>query len=155
MIYSGLLEKFKDLETDVPLSQLHSLKDSFLELKKHGFNVTMALSRIDKLLSLKDRQLNILEELKGFDKERTNESSNNRKATQEFDEMERNILEVKQKMLELQRQEAALKEQKEPAKEQKDATFKKICQIESCARDLCVELEDVEFAFETTLSAPW
>ncbi|XP_010458541.1 PREDICTED: DUF724 domain-containing protein 5-like [Camelina sativa] len=146
--YSMLLEKYKDLETDVSVSQLHSLKDSFSELEKYGFNVATALSRIDKLLALKDRQLNILEERKGLDKEMTDESSNNRKAKLEFDEMERKILEVKQKMLELLRQEAALKEKK-------DASNKKICQIGSCARDLGVELENVEFEFETTLSAPW
>jgi hypothetical protein len=150
--YFGLLEKFKDLEADVPVSQLNSLKDSFSELEKHGFNVTTPLSRIDKLLALKDRQLYIMEELKGFDKEMTNEFS---KAKQEFDDMEQKILEVKHKIIELQRQEAALKEQKEAEKEQKDAAWKKICQMESCAKDLNVELEDVEFEFETILSAPW
>ncbi|CAE5957192.1 unnamed protein product [Arabidopsis arenosa] len=148
VIYSGLLEKFKDLETDVPVSQLHSLKDSFSELEKYGFSVTTALSRIDKLLALKDRQLDILEELKGFDKEMTDESSSNRKAKQEFDKIER-------KILELHRQEAALKKQKEAATEQKDAAYKKICQMESCVKDLDVELEGVEFEFETILSAPW
>jgi TolA-binding protein len=93
-----------------------------------------------------------MEELKGFDKEMTNEFS---KAKQEFDDMEQKILEVKHKIIELQRQEAALKEQKEAEKEQKDAAWKKICQMESCAKDLNVELEDVEFEFETILSAPW
>ncbi|CAL9214549.1 unnamed protein product [Arabidopsis halleri] len=148
VIYSGLLEKFKDLETDVPVSQLNSLKDSFSELEKYGFSVTTALSRIDKLLALKDRQLNILEALKGFDKEMTDEYSSNRKAKQEFDKIER-------KILELHRQEAALEKQKEAATEQKDAAYKKICQMESCVKDLDVELEGVEFEFETILSAPW
>ncbi|ESQ56247.1 hypothetical protein EUTSA_v10027025mg [Eutrema salsugineum] len=153
--FSGLFEKLKDLETDVPKSQLDSLKVSFTKLEKRGFDVTRPLSRIDKLLALKDRQLNILEERKGFNEEMMVESSKMCKAEEEFSKTERKIVEVKHKILELQRQEAALKEHKQEAKEEKDAAYRNICQMESCTRVLGVELEDVEFDFETILSAPW
>ncbi|KAG2314999.1 hypothetical protein Bca52824_018121 [Brassica carinata] len=106
--FSILLEKLKDLETDVSVSQLDSLKESFTKLEKHGFDVTRPLSRINKLLTLKDRQLRILEERRGLDKERMVESSKRRKA-------EGKIAEVKLKILDLQRQEAALMEKKEAA----------------------------------------
>ncbi|CAH2079239.1 unnamed protein product [Thlaspi arvense] len=150
--FTGLLEKLRDLETDVSVSQLDSLRDSFTELEKHGFDVTRPLSRIKKLLALKDRQLNILEEQKGLDKERMDdEYSKMRKAGQEVSEKEVKMLEVKHKILELQKQEAALRERKETAKEEKDAANKNICEIESCLKDLDVELEEVEFDFESVL----
>ncbi|KAF2619574.1 hypothetical protein F2Q68_00039700 [Brassica cretica] len=153
--FSGLFEKLKDMESDVTVSQLDSLKDSFTKLEEHGFDVTRPLSRINKLLALKGRQLKILEGRRGLDKERMDESSKRRKAELEFGETERKMVEVKRKILELQRQEAALKEQKEAAEEQKDQACRKIWKVESCARDLGVKLEDVEFDFETILSAPW
>lgn len=153
--FSGLFEKLKDMESDVTISQLDSLKDSFTKLEEHGFDVTRPLSRINKLLALKGRQLKILEGRRGLDKERMDESSIRRKAELEFGETERKMVEVKRKILELQRQEAALKEQKEAAEEQKDQACRKIWKVESCARDLGVKLEDVEFDFETILSAPW
>ncbi|KAL0854586.1 hypothetical protein Bca101_059738 [Brassica carinata] len=146
--FSILLEKLKDLETDVSVSQLDSLKESFTKLEKHGFDVTRPLSRINKLLTLKDRQLRILEERRGLDKERMVESSKRRKA-------EGKIAEVKLKILDLQRQEAALMEKKEAAEEQIDQACRNIWKVESCARDFVVKLEDVEFDFETILSAPW
>lgn len=146
--FSILLEKLKDLETDVSVSQLGSLKDSFTKLEKHGFDVTRPLSRIDKLLALKDRQLKILEGRRGLDRERMVESSKRRKAEGKIDE-------VKHKILELRRQEAALREKKEAAEEEKDQACRNIGKVESCARDLGVKLEDVEFDFETMLSAPW
>ncbi|CAH2048028.1 unnamed protein product [Thlaspi arvense] len=153
--FSGLLEDLKALEKDVLKSQLDSLKDSFTELEKHGFNVAAPLSRINKLLAFKDRQVRILETQESFYEEMTSESSKKHKAEQEVSEMERKKLEVEHKILELQIQEVALREDIEAAKERKDSAYKKISQMESCARDLGVELENVEFEFETILSAPW
>ncbi|CAA7028015.1 unnamed protein product [Microthlaspi erraticum] len=153
--FSGLLENFKDLETDVTKSQLDTMKDSFTELEQHGFDVERPLLRIEKLLAFKDRQVSILKEREGFEKEMMVESSKKRKAEQEFSDIERKMLEVKQEILKLQWQEAALREEKEVAKEEKDAAYKNICERESCGRELSAELEDVEFDFETILSAPW
>ncbi|RID49940.1 hypothetical protein BRARA_H00702 [Brassica rapa] len=153
--FSGLLEKLKDMEADVTVSELDSLKDTFTKQEEHGFDVTRPLSRINKLLALKGRQLKILEGRRGLDKERMDESSKRHKAELEFGETERKMVEVKRKILELQRQETALKEKKEAAEEHKDQACRKIWKVESCARDLGVKLEDVEFDFETIVSAPW
>ncbi|KAJ0233128.1 Agenet-like domain-containing protein [Hirschfeldia incana] len=146
--FAGLLEKLRDMDKDVSVRELDSLKDSFIKLENHGFDVTRPLSRIKKLLALKDRQLKILEGRRGLDKERMDESSKRREA-------ERKIVDVKLKILELQRQEAALKEKKEAAEEEKEQACRNIGKVESCARDLGEKLEDVEFDFETLLSAPW
>ncbi|XP_010506751.1 PREDICTED: DUF724 domain-containing protein 6-like isoform X2 [Camelina sativa] len=85
-----------------------------------------------------------IQELERYNKEMLDETSEKRKAEQECGVMKRKILDVKHKIMELRRQEAALRKQK-------DATYEKINQMESRARDLGVELEDVEFEFETLL----
>ncbi|KAH0905165.1 LOW QUALITY PROTEIN: hypothetical protein HID58_044668 [Brassica napus] len=58
-----------DLEPDVLMSQLDSLKVSFAKLKKHGFDVSAPLTRINELLALKDRQQKAIKEKNGLDKE--------------------------------------------------------------------------------------
>ncbi|CDY57645.1 BnaAnng14870D [Brassica napus] len=88
-----------NLEPDVSISQLDSLKISFAELEKHGFDVSAPLARINKLVALKDTQLKKMEEQNGF----------NRKIMalkEDFGEMEHMILE-------LERQQVALKEQRD------------------------------------------
>ncbi|CAN7110535.1 unnamed protein product [Brassica rapa subsp. narinosa] len=57
-----------DLEPDVSMSQLDSLKVSFAELEKHGFDVSAPLARINKLVALKDTQLKKMEEQNGFNR---------------------------------------------------------------------------------------
>ncbi|KAG2306458.1 hypothetical protein Bca4012_084524 [Brassica carinata] len=132
--HSSLLESFKDLEPDVSISELNSLKASFAELKKHGFNVSAPLGRISKLLALKDRQLRTIEERNGF-------HGQIMALKGDFGEMER-------KILELERQQVAMKEQR-------DVAYQKICEMESCARDRGVELDNLESEFKATSSAPW
>ncbi|RID79373.1 hypothetical protein BRARA_A02115 [Brassica rapa] len=55
------MENFKDLEPDVSMSQLDSLKVSFAELEKHGFDVSAPLARINKLKILVKMEHRILE----------------------------------------------------------------------------------------------
>ncbi|WZY70331.1 hypothetical protein YC2023_002571 [Brassica napus] len=62
------LETMEDLEPDVSMSQLDSLKVSFAELEKHGFDVSAPLARINKLVALKDTQLKKMEEQNGFNR---------------------------------------------------------------------------------------
>ena len=89
----SLLESFKDLEPYVSVSELNSLKASFAELKKHGFEVSAPLARISKLLALKDRQLKTMEERKGFDRE--------------IMALKEGVGEMEHKILELERQQVA------------------------------------------------
>ncbi|CAF2155582.1 BnaA01g33770D [Brassica napus] len=127
LTFSKLVESFKDLEPDVLMSQLDSLKVSFAKLKKHGFDVSAPLTRINELLALKDRQQKAIKEKNGLDKEVI-------ALKEEFGGME-------DKILELERQQVVLKE--------------KICQMESCGRDRGVELDNLESEFKATSSAPW
>ncbi|KAG5416537.1 hypothetical protein IGI04_004104 [Brassica rapa subsp. trilocularis] len=130
----SLLESFKDLEPYVSVSELNSLKVSFAELKKHGFEVSAPLARINKLLALKDRQLKTMEERNGLDRE--------------IMALKEGVGEMEHKILEMERQLVALKEQR-------DAANQNICQMESCARDRGVELDNLESEFKATSSAPW
>lgn len=68
LTFAALLELVKDLQPEDPISSLTSLNNAFSELKKHGFDVTVPELRISKLLSLRDRQEKIMEELKGAEK---------------------------------------------------------------------------------------
>ncbi|CAH2057670.1 unnamed protein product [Thlaspi arvense] len=52
--------------------------------------------------------------------------------------LKKDLSEMEAKILEMKRQHVAMKE----------TTYKDICRMESCARDLGVELEDMEFEFE-------
>lgn len=51
------------------MSELDSVKVSFTELEKHGFNVSAPLARINKLVALKDRQLKKMKEQKSLNKQ--------------------------------------------------------------------------------------
>lgn len=101
------------------MSQLDSLKVSFAELEKHGFNVSAPLARINKLVALNERQIKKMEEGNGFN---------------------RQIIALKEDFDEMERQQVALKE--------------KICQMESCARDRGIELDNLDSEFKATSSTP-
>ncbi|KAF8047091.1 hypothetical protein N665_3208s0001, partial [Sinapis alba] len=134
LTHSSLLESFKDLEPYVPMSELNGLKVSLAELEKHGFNVSAPLARLNKLLSLKDRQLKKMEERNGFNRQ--------------IMALKKGCGEMEHKILELERQQVALKEQR-------DAAYQNVCEMESCARDSGIELDNLESEFKATSSAPW
>ncbi|KAJ0244527.1 hypothetical protein HA466_0191470 [Hirschfeldia incana] len=113
LTFSKLVESFKDLEPDVPVSQLDSFRESLAKLQKHGFDISAPLARINKLLALKDKQLKEVEEKKGLD---------------------RQIMALKQEFMEMEH---------------------KILELESCARDRGVVLDNLESEFKATSSASW
>ncbi|KAJ4905929.1 hypothetical protein Rs2_09587 [Raphanus sativus] len=77
------------------------IKDCFLKLEKHGFDIAAPRSKIDKLLSIKESQTRALEELKV-----AAEKDNKRR------KLEDNVEQASKKIVELQRQEALMKEEK-------------------------------------------
>ncbi|KAJ4910132.1 hypothetical protein Rs2_04753 [Raphanus sativus] len=127
LTFSGLLEEVKALKLNNPITSLHSLRDSFTELEKHGFNVKVPMLRISKLLSLIDRQAKKMEELECTEK-----------VTAEKESIK---LENERKILELQK-----------LNEEAD---KEIAQSKSCEATIGQQLEDVKLQFHTTASAPW
>lgn len=70
LTYPVLLEQVKTLQLLNPISALKSLNGSFADLEKHGFHVEAPLSRIQKLLRLKDRQSKAREDFKNAEEER-------------------------------------------------------------------------------------
>lgn len=62
--YIGLLEKVRDIRVHDSVSMINRIKECFLKLEKHGFDIAAPRSTIDKLLSIKERQTRALEELK-------------------------------------------------------------------------------------------
>ncbi|KFK37489.1 hypothetical protein AALP_AA4G264000 [Arabis alpina] len=86
--YSELVEEVKGPFISL-ISRLEFLNDSFAELEKHGFDVKEPYSRVQKLLSLKARQANKMEQLKSVEKEIAVEESKK--------------VEIELKILELQR----------------------------------------------------
>ncbi|KAL0848638.1 hypothetical protein Bca101_021885 [Brassica carinata] len=100
--FTGLLEK---LQVDDSVTEINRIKEGFLKLEKHGFDVTAPCSRIDKLMSIKESQTWALEELKVAEREITEKDNKRRK-------LEEDIEQVPKKIAELQRQLALLKEKK-------------------------------------------
>ncbi|KAL0730779.1 hypothetical protein Bca4012_026873 [Brassica carinata] len=127
LTFSGLLEEVKTLKLNNPISSLNSLRDSFAELEKHGFDVKVPTLRISKLLSLIDRQAKKMEELEVTEK-----------VTAEKESIK---VENERKILKLQK----LNEE----------TEKEIAQSKSCEATIGQQLEDVKLQFHTTASAPW
>lgn len=139
--FSRLLERVKDLKPDVSKTALERLKVCFSELEKYGFDVTPPVSRIDMLLSLKDKHASKVEELKDEEKEMTEESIKKQK-------VEEDLRAVELKILKLQSRKADLKEKK-------DASGKVIVQKQIRASALGTEIQDVELEFQSIASAPW
>ncbi|EFH50407.1 predicted protein [Arabidopsis lyrata subsp. lyrata] len=127
LTFSGLLDEVKALQHDDPISSFDSLNDSFSKLEKHGLNVKVPQLRLNKLLSLRDRQSKKTEELKGAEK-----------VTAEKESVK---AENERKILELQR-----------LNEEMD---KEIAQSKSCATKIVQQLDDVKLEFKATASAPW
>ncbi|WZY87456.1 hypothetical protein YC2023_044191 [Brassica napus] len=139
--FTGLLEKLSNIQVDSSVSAINRIKESFLKLEKHGFDITAPLSRIEKLLSIKENQTWALEELQAAEREIT-ENGNKRRKCEEDIEL------VSKKMVELQKQEALLKE----AKVTMD---KDIARMHTYAAVLDQKVQNVEEEFQATVSLPW
>ncbi|KAL1189288.1 DUF724 domain-containing protein 6 [Cardamine amara subsp. amara] len=139
--FSRLLETVKDLKPDVSKSKLERLKVCFSELEKYGFDVTPPRSRINMLLSLKDRHVNKVEELKDEETEMTEESIKKQKVEEDLRDVERKILK--------------LQSQKADLKEKKDASGQEIVRKQLRASAIVTEIQDVELEFQSIVSAPW
>ncbi|KAF8080899.1 hypothetical protein N665_0915s0001 [Sinapis alba] len=139
--FTGLLEKLSNLEVDSSVSAINRIQESFLKLEKHGFDITAPLSRIDKLLSLKESQTWALEELQAAEREITENDNKRRKC-------EEDIEQVSEKIVQLQKQEALLKE----AKVTMD---KEIARMQTHAAVLDQKVQNVEQEFQATVTLPW
>ncbi|CAA7036554.1 unnamed protein product [Microthlaspi erraticum] len=121
------MEVVKHLQPEDPISSLTSLSDSFAELEKYGFDVKRPVLRISKLLSLRDKQANKTEELKG--------------AQNVTAEKESVKVENQRKILELHRL--------------NQEVDKEIAQSKSCEAMIVQQLQRVKLQYQATASAPW
>ena len=62
--FSSLFNKISQLQFDDRSSLLNSILESLVDLEKHGFIVSAMRSRVNGLLSIKDKQDQVLEALK-------------------------------------------------------------------------------------------
>ena len=139
--FSGLLEKVNNIQVDDSVTEINRIKECFLKLEEHGFDVTAPCSRIDKLLSVKERQTWALEELKVAERGITENDNKRRK-------LEEDIEELPKKIVELQRQLALVKQEKVT----KD---KEIALMQSHAEILDQKVQNVEKEFRETVTSPW
>ncbi|KAJ0254965.1 DUF724 domain-containing protein 7 [Hirschfeldia incana] len=139
--FTGLLEKLSNLQVDSSVSAINRIKESFLKLEKHGFDITAPLSRIDKLLSIKERQTWALEELQGAERLITENDNKRRKC-------EEDIEQVLKKIVELQKQEELLKEAKVTME-------KEMALMQTHAAVLDQQVQNVEQEFQETVTLPW
>ncbi|KAL0724536.1 hypothetical protein Bca4012_039135 [Brassica carinata] len=136
--YIGLLEKVRDIQVHDSVSMINRIKECFLKLEKHGFDLTGPITRIHKLLSIKASQTRALEELQVAEKEIAEKDNKRRK-------LEDDIEQVSEKIVELQRQETLMKEEK--VKNEKEIARMKYRLV---SLDRMVQWE-----FRATAKAPW
>ncbi|CAN8268338.1 unnamed protein product [Cochlearia groenlandica] len=139
--FYGLLEKVKNLKLHDSMIKLNELSLSFAKLEKNGFDVVAPQLRIDKVKSLKDMRAKKAEEMRCFE----NKIDEGEKESCMLEEEKANL---KLKILELQRQEVVMKEKE-------DAVKKGIAEMKSSVNMIHKEIEDGEFEFQKTISAPW
>ncbi|CAH8356301.1 unnamed protein product [Eruca vesicaria subsp. sativa] len=139
--FTGLLEKLRNIQVDSSVSAINRIKESFLKLEKHGFDITAPLSRIDKLLSIKESQTWALEELQAAEREITENDNKRRKC-------EEDIEQVSKKIVALQKQEALLKEAKVTMEKEK-------ARMQTHAAVLDQKVQIVEQEFQATVTLPW
>ncbi|CAN7062637.1 unnamed protein product [Brassica oleracea var. botrytis] len=139
--FTGLLEKVNNIQGDDSVTEINRIKECFLKLEEHGFDVTAPCSRIDKLLSVKESQTWALEELKVAEREITENDNKRRKLEEDIEELPKEIVE-------LQRQLALVKEEKV-------AKDKEIALMQSYAEILDQKVQNVEQEFRETVTSPW
>ncbi|KAE8708182.1 NFU domain protein 1 [Hibiscus syriacus] len=104
--FASLFEKISTLHFDEPRDTFDSILESLSDLEKHGFDVTLLQHRLDKLLSLKERHNQHLEEMQNAEREMIE----NTKEISKFDE---EMEEIEKKITQLQERHASIKSEKE------------------------------------------
>ncbi|WZZ05504.1 hypothetical protein YC2023_091425 [Brassica napus] len=134
--FTGLLEKVRDIQVHDSVSAINRIRDCFLKLEKHGFDVTAPRSRIHNILCIKECQTWALKEVQYAERMITEKGSKRRK-------LQDDIELVSKKIVELRRQEALLKEEKV-------TNEKEIARMKSHAVVLDRKVQSVEQDFMAT-----
>lgn len=139
--FSSLVEKISKLQ----FGDLRSIFDSYLEglrdLEKQGFDVTLLRSRINEMISFKDREARILNESKDaegkilhFDREKA--------------EMAEEIANISKKIIELQEKRASIESEMENK-------IHEIAGLQMHADAIKEDIQSNRINFEKLAAAPW
>ncbi|KAE8664904.1 NFU domain protein 1 [Hibiscus syriacus] len=104
--FASLFEKISMLHFDEPRDTFDSISESLSDLEKHGFDVTMLQCRLNKLLSIKERHDQQLEERQNAEREIV-------ESTKEISKFDEEMEVIERKITQLQEQHASIKSEKE------------------------------------------
>ncbi|PON42055.1 Agenet domain containing protein [Trema orientale] len=139
--FAGLVDKISKLQFDDRGSIFYSTLESLLDLEKHGFNVAVLRSRVDELLSIKDRQDRFRDESKDAEKKITAHAGEKSKLAEEIDD-------ISKKISELQEKHALIKSQM-------DIKDQEIAQLQQQVDTINQSINSARLDFEKLAAAPF
>lgn len=139
--YAGLFEKITMMQFDDSRSIFDRTLESLLDLERHGFDVTMLRGRVNELLSIRDGQGRLVDELKVAEKEMTEH-------TKVKNELGKEIEEIKKKINELE-------EQLDSTKLRKQTEENEVARLQSNVEDIKKRVQMGRNDFEKVASASW
>ncbi|KAH9786896.1 DUF724 domain-containing protein 7 [Citrus sinensis] len=139
--YAGLFEKITMMQFDDSRSVFDRTLESLLDLERHGFDVTMLRGRVNELLSIRDGQGRLVDELKVAEKEMT-------ERTKVKNELGKEIEEIKKKINELE-------EQLDSTKLRKQTQENEVARLQSNVEDIKKRVQMGRNDFEKVASASW
>lgn len=139
--FSSLVEKISKLQFGDPRSIFDSYLEGLRDLEKQGFDVTLLRSRINEMISFKDREAQILNESKDaegkilhFDREKA--------------EMAEEMANISKKIIELQEKRASIESEMENK-------IREIAGLQMHADAIKEDIQNNRINFEKLAAAPW
>ncbi|KAK3194331.1 hypothetical protein Dsin_025641 [Dipteronia sinensis] len=139
--FAGLFEKINMLKCDDSMDVFASTLDSLLDLEKHGFDVTLLRKRVDELLPIRNKQGQLMDDLKDAERGII-------KHTDERTKLDEEVEAIKKKIIELQ-------EQLESTKLRKEKKIAEIVKLRSRTGSLNVRIRNTQLDFEKVAAAGW
>lgn len=139
--FSSLVEKISKLQLDDPRSIFASYLESLLDLEKLGFDVTILRGRINEMLSIKDRQGQILKE--------SNEAEG------KILHYSREKTEMVEEMANIEKQIAELQEKHALIKSEKESKELEITILQVRVNAINEDVQSVRLGFQKLAAAPW
>lgn len=139
--FASLTEKISKLHLDQSRSILCGYLESLVDLEKHGFDVTFLRGRMNKLLSIKDRQEQILNESKDAECKIF-------KYHREKTEMADKMVNITKQIAELEGKRALINSEMERKKVESSRLQMRVDAIKE-------DIQSAQLDFEKVAAAPW
>ena len=139
--FTSVVERISQLQFSSPTSTIISTLETLSDLKNNGFDVGSISGRLKELLSKKEMEGQLLEELKGVEMQIMERSLENNKIDEEIHEIHSKMEELEEKLA-LASSRAKLKH----------------CEVDALKSKIDVIVHDIQNAkndFERLLTAPW